>query len=252
MQELATSSVIEAWSYPMLLVLPAVIALGYRSNRRIWCVAVLLIALIFMLLMVIPNYRGTYLFYLVAPLFILAFQGPARLPRSWVADAVTVALALPIAATYLAVDVKMINTAWHHHQQNRVTEAQIRKLITHLGEPGDVTVMASGEFHAIAHDTRFRTFHSLLITKDLEQSLKQLQPELMILYPRALFLIGVAILDWSDAYGPKEDVPRLYSHISQALIRQNYRPHAAAAGLTWDGQEVRIYYRPTGQKQASD
>ena len=244
----------EPWTTPFLLLfLPmALIALVYRPNRSTWCVAVLLALMIFMLLMVIPNRRATYLFYLLAPLFILALQGPVRLPRPWAACAVTALLTLSVAAAYLVADVKTLNTAWKHHQKNRIAEAQIRKLIDRLGEPGGLTVMASEEFHAVAHDTRFRSFHSLLETKDLERSFQQLRPDIVVFYPRAYYLVGLFILDWPGGIPQRKDYPWISSHIIQALSRQNYRPYPEAVGSTWNGEQVLIYYKPHGRKQAGD
>ena len=242
----------EPWTTPFLrLFLPmALIALLYRSNRATWCVAVTLVLLVVMLLMVIPNQRWTYMFYLIPPLFILALQGAVRLPRPWVAGAVTAALTLTVAIAYLVADVNTLHTAWHHHRNNRVTEAQIRKLITDLGRPGDVTVMAGGEFHAVVHDTRYRSFHSLLETEDIEESLKLLRPDIVVLHLRVDYLIGRWSLERRGGIPRGKDYQRLRNRIDQAMIRQNYRSYAAPSRLTWDGKKVRIFYKSSGQVQA--
>jgi MFS family permease len=237
-------SYLEQWTYPALgpLMLAAVIAVIMRPDRNTWSVVALLGMLIFVLLLIIPNHRAEYLFYLFPPLFLLAMQGLAGLPRHWTRQVVVVLVVLAIGCAYVAADVTSLRTAWRHRKANQLVGVALSELIDNLGGPDAVTVMACQEFHPFALDTRFRTYHSVITTGDLGESLDLIRPNIVVMHPRAAYVIGSYIKQWPWGIPPPQDKTWLFEHITQALNRHGYR-RLPLLELTWDGELIRIYYK---------
>ncbi len=223
----------------------AAFGLFYRAGRKERALGIVLGLTVLALFMVIPNLRDVYLYYLFPPVFVLAASGLGKLPRRWDMVFLGGVLLATIAAAYAWSDGRTLSR-WHERAEaNRRTEAELRRLVHSLGAAGEITVMAGQEFHAALHDTRFRTFHSILSTHDVGRSLRLIRPDIVVLHRRSLQSIGLFLVNEQFESGETTVArreQRIEQDIVRSILRQGFRLHPGAA-LSWDNSWVQVYVK---------
>ncbi|MFO0947444.1 MAG: glycosyltransferase family 39 protein [Planctomycetota bacterium] len=160
---------------------------GLLKNRK-WpetLFGVNALAWIAAMFLIFPNRRAEYAYTLHPFLFIFAMVGMAKLDVSWKRGVAWGGLAVAGVA-YLFSDVASMDTWYRASQSNQVTAQTIRAAIDHFGGPSKVTIMGPQEYHGIAYDTRFRTFHSLIESKDFRLLLAGAKPQIVIVDSRTI------------------------------------------------------------------
>lgn len=171
-----------AWFTAALLV-PAVFGLCYRSGRKERLLGITILLLFVALITIIPNVRYRYLFYLCPLVFLLAVVGLGKLPASLDMRLLSSAFVLMYVGVYGYEVSRELRQAWAYHVANKNAAKTLRKMIADIGDPSEVTVMGPLRLHECAYGTRFRGFFSLIYTRDFEVSLRELKPDIVILYP---------------------------------------------------------------------
>lgn len=167
--------------------LAALALFGLLKNRR-WPESLLgvnAIAWIGAMFLVFPNRRAEYAYTLHPFLFIFGMVGVFKLTSSWRRAAAWCGLVV-VGVAYLFADIANLDTWYRASLSNQRTAETLRLAIAHFGEPGNVTVMGPQEYHGIAHDTRYRTFHSLIESKDFRRLLAGTKPNIVIVDSRTV------------------------------------------------------------------
>lgn len=176
--------------FTSLLLIPTILAVGSGANRSSRTILVIAALMITLLVFVIPNRRHAYLFYVIPLFFITGSIGLTRLPagklRTWVSVLGLATLLVP----YVWSNSREISRFANWKTHNDDTNQALQSLAMRLGGDRPATVMASQEFRAAIPNTRFRTFHSLIRTKDLEKSLELIKPDIVVLHLRSIKWLG--------------------------------------------------------------
>lgn len=218
--------------FTTLLVIPTAMALWRGANRGTWSVFVIMMLVVALLIYVIPNRRHEYNFYLCPFFFVTCVIGLARLPagkiRTWVGLAFLATLLVP----YVWSNSQQIGRFAHWKSANDVTARTLRFLADQYGKSGEVTVLATQEFRATLPEVRYRTFHSLLRTHNLENTLEIFGPQIVILHDRSIDWIGwfSGIFDRTP-YQEKYDTAKRYA--IRSLDNAGYTPQQLGR-VPWD------------------
>ena len=86
-----------------------------------------------------------------------------------------------IIAVYGYYDAIALRLSSDLYRNNAAVRETLRELIKQHGPPETVTVMAGQEQHCFLHDTRFRTFHSAIETRDFGKTLDLISPDIVLL-----------------------------------------------------------------------
>ncbi|MCG6871764.1 MAG: glycosyltransferase family 39 protein [Gammaproteobacteria bacterium] len=184
--QLAAASPISRWAITLTLVVSGLAFVGLLQkspNRRWRTVKTVLVGILLLLLFVFPNRRLGYLFYIYPALFALAIFAlrTARIP-----DTRTLALVGALAAGYLVNNATLLRGHWQRHQDHQQVETELRSAIEHLGPAKSVRVMGTQHFHAMAADTRYRTFHSIIANGSISATVRRIKPDMVIIDENAV------------------------------------------------------------------
>ncbi len=252
----------------------AIFGLVYRAGRRELAVGSVVLQLALLVLLVIPMPAWRY-FYLVYPfIYVLAATGLGKLPPGRDMKVLSAIVVLVLAGAYAWSVGQNLALHYQARESNRATIRVLRELVARHGDPQGVTVMSAQEFHAGLADTRFRTFHSLITTKDVRETLRLIRPDIVILHQRT----GEVILACLLSPGPvvstglrRDEYERVVSRlerqrlllrdstgavrfnservdelVNESLIAEGYRQYDAPK-LTWNGNRVWIFLRSHGR-----
>ncbi len=207
-------------------------------RRAEWLVATVIALLLAALFAVFPNIRDAYALYLFAPLFVLVASGLAKLPRHPLFTVPAIALLLVVGGAYIEDNLRTLRASHEQHIDNQPFEREFRTQLESLGRPEELVVMSTQEFHAVAHDTRFRTFHSLIETGDLRTAIDRLEPDLIVLHPRAFFVLARFL-------GKKGGKVRQFQTETILTIRRaGFEPRYEEELYKWNDQQVILFVKP--------
>ena len=221
----------------------AIGALCFKPNRLRWCTATVVIAIIIMMLFVFPVRRQEYVFYVLPPLFVLTTVGLMSLPIRWLRYSVVGVVTAVMAGVYVW---GMAGALEHFHRvypHNRKTGAVLRELVNKTGAPAQVKVMGVQAFHPFVEPAAYRTYHSLLATGDMRVTLRQIQPDIVVIDRRGINVIGLFLGTWRNDRPTDENVQVVVNKATQALGAEGYRLYETEP-LTWNDQRVAIFHRP--------
>lgn len=176
--------------YTGVLMLIAVFGVLCGGSREEWFVGSVAGLLMAAMLVIIPNRHLRYVYYVYPFVFLLSMRGLEKIPPRLGGRIVACTVCLAVGGVYVVDGFTTMRQHWVFSGNNRLLAGEIRQLIRSVGDPAEVTVMGGQEFYAAAHDTRYRTFHSLIETKDFATTLKLIAPDIVILHPRVLRVIA--------------------------------------------------------------
>lgn len=248
------------------LFLPMLFGLFYRSDRREWLCGAAIGLYILVQILIIPNLRFSYAFYVIPLAYLLAIVGLSKLPAGWDMKLVAAAATVGIVAAYAYYDVMTLR----HYRDLYTAHAEVgevlRDVVARHGPAETVSVMAGQELHGFLHDTRFRTFHSVIGTGDFGKALDLISPDIVVLQRRDLQRLRTYLLH--DAVerrrgrkaSPKEllaaadrmslTMTKVRKLVGDALADRGYVPYDAGT-ITWFGSELLIFVRPDVEKTSA-
>ncbi len=258
------------YAFSSLLMALASVGLFYRRGREDRLLASLMALIGLVMVVVLPNHRWHYTYYLWPLGFTLLGRTLAKLSAHRWGQWLAACVLLPVAVSYLVDDANALRRHYDFSVQHRRLEREIRRLIAALGEHDKVTVFGSQVFHAAAHDARFRTPHSLISTGDMEATLRATRPDMVLLHPLSVRTMG-QYLAHDALYEPAArsgktrpgEVERLVRegilvrdkkgkarinwdhvtrHIEQSLRHEGYYEHRGGP-WTWNGTAVQIFLK---------
>ena len=231
--------------FTTLLLIPTLIA-GWRgANRGTWSVILIVVLIMTLLVYVIPNRRHEYEFYLCPFFFVTGAIGLARIPAGIARTLISLALLVTLLAAYVWSNNREIQTFSEWRPANSVTEQELARLARQYGEGKQVTVMATQEFRVALPEARFRTFHSLITTRNLKKTFDLIKPDIVVLHRRTANWLG-----WIS--GMFEHVPdHQRSDVAlramvRSLAENGFAPHQLGKtpwnkSFWWDDSEVYIF-----------
>ena len=177
---------LQTYRFTGFLFFPMLFGLVYQSGRREWlCGAAIGLYVLFQIL-IIPNLRFSYAFYVIPLAYLLVCVGLSKLPSSWDMKLLATAAIVGIIGVYTYFNFNSLKHARDIYRSNAETREVLRELVKRFGPPETVTVMAGQEQHCFLYDTRFRTFHSVIQTHDLGKSLDLISPDIVLIRKRDL------------------------------------------------------------------
>lgn len=177
-----------------LLTLPMLFGLFYRSRRREWLCGAAIGLYFVCQILIIPNFRFSYAFYVIPLVYLLTIVGLSKLPSSWDMKLIATVTIVGIIAVYGYYDSRTIRVFRLLERNNDDVRRVVRELVEAYGPPETVTVMSGQEHHYFLHDTRFRTFHSVIQTHDFGKTLDLISPDVVLLRKRDLERIETYLL----------------------------------------------------------
>ncbi|MBX7167346.1 MAG: glycosyltransferase family 39 protein [Pirellulales bacterium] len=232
-----------------------------RRETSLWGLYLMLVMVAQWLL--IPNVRDDHFLYIAPAMFLLAGVGLGRLPLLVREPAIVLALAVSVTA-YLVGDFLLLRDWRAVAAGNRAAEAAIARLVDHLGPRAQTTVMSPQEFHAATYGVKFRTYHSIIQTKSVRETLETLRPDMVIMTTRMRGLMPKFVMH-PAALSDEVAQRKLKEFLDDAIIFQlpdgrfgtDYLMLALLTeegldkegywrwpqGLIWSGTEVQIWLR---------
>ena len=172
---------------PIVLLFLGMAALGVWSKGA-WDDRTALAALVGMLtliLVLVPKARIEYLYYLYPLLFPLVAVGAQQLAKRRWRRIATIGFFVVAVCTFTVRDASEAVRWYAVRRTNNVAGASLARIVAETDSAPQVTVMACQEFFVYVPDSRFRTFHSIIETKDLAKTLALLDVDVVVLTPRA-------------------------------------------------------------------
>lgn len=171
----------QSYLFTSVLLIPMLFGLFYRSGRREWLCGDAIGLYVLFQVMVIPNLRYSYAFYVIPLAYLLVIVGLSKLPSSWDMRLLAAGAFAGIVAVYVYFDANSLKRAIDFYETDEKARKVVRELVEHYGLPETVTVMAGQEHHYFLHDTRFRTFHSAIQTRDFGKTLDLISPDIVLM-----------------------------------------------------------------------
>jgi len=226
--------------YSTLLLIPTAIACWRGANRGSLTVCLVMMLMAALLVYVIPNRRQEYAFYLCPFFFVTGTIGLLRIRAGVARTASTLVLVAVLLFAYIQSNALEIQTFSGWHKRNVTTEDTLIELARSYGEGEEVTVMATQEFRVALPKARFRTFHSLLLTRSLDKTLSVFKPDIVVLHRRSInwiaFISGIF-----DHLPPTQRFTAAGKSAERTLTGKGYRK--LGRPLSWDDSRVFVFTR---------
>lgn len=226
--------------YSSLLLIPTAIVCWRGAHRGSLTVCLVVMLMVGLMVYVIPNQRQEYAFYLCPFFFVTGTLGLLRIRAGIARTASTLVLVAVLLFAYVQSNALEIRTFYNWHKTNVTTEETLRQLASGYGEGHQVTVMATQEFRVALPEARFRTFHSLLLTRSLGKTLDVFKPDIVVLHKRSIMWIG--FISGMFDHLPKTDRFQAAGESAErSLLGKGYRK--LQRPLSWDDSRVFVFAR---------